>query len=56
MVAKGWGWKWVDYRGRGESRSDGNIMLILVVFTGLYMFVKIHRTLYFKRVNFTVCQ
>lgn len=41
---------------RENFGSDGNVMLILVVFTRLYMFVKIHRTVYFKRVNFIVCQ
>lgn len=56
VVARGRGWEeWIDYRGVGGNFcSDGNTMLILVVVTRFYTFVKIHRTEYFQRVNFSV--
>lgn len=38
----------------GYFWSDGNTVLILVVVTRLCKFVKIHWTIYFRRVNFTV--
>lgn len=56
MVARGWEKKErINYRGVwGNFWSDGNTVLILVVVTRLCKFVKIHWTIYFRRVNFTV--